>query len=47
MKNPLVSERIATVESDSHPPVAPGCATELKDEIAALQKRIEKLEKKK
>jgi len=46
-KYPLVSERIATLERDSHPPVAPGGATELKDEIAALLKRIEKLEKKK
>ena len=44
---PLVSERIAKLERDSHPPIAPGGTTELKNEIAELLKRIEKLEKRK
>ena len=44
---PLVSERIAKLERDSHPPVTPGGTTELKNEIAELLKRIEKLEKNK
>lgn len=41
----VLSERIAKLEEWSHPPVAPGGATELKDEIARLEKRIEELEK--
>lgn len=44
---PLISERIAKLEKDSHPPVSPGGTTELKNEIAELLKRIEKLEKNK
>lgn len=49
---PLLAERIDSLEAevielrkDSHPPVAPGGATELKDEIEALKKRLRKLEK--
>jgi hypothetical protein len=45
-KFPLVSERIARLERDSHPPVAPGGTTELKEMIAEIENRIKKLEKK-
>ena len=43
---PLVAERIAKLEEWTHPPVAPGGATELKEEINKLSKKIEKLESK-
>jgi hypothetical protein len=38
--------RIVKLEADSHPPVAPGGATELKEEINNLNQRLEKLEEK-
>jgi len=43
---PLLSERIDKLEAWTHPPVTPGGATELKDEIAQLKKEIEALKKK-
>lgn len=43
---PHLAARIDKLEEWSHPPVAPGGATELKDEIADLRKTIEALEKK-
>ena len=42
---PLVAERIAKLEEWTHPPIAPGGATELSDKIDSLEKRIDKLEK--
>jgi len=44
---PHLANRIDKLEEWSHPPVAPGGATELKDEIAELRKEIEKLKKRK
>ena len=43
---PGLANRIEKLEEWSHPPVAPGGATELKDEIAELRKEIEALKKK-
>jgi len=42
---PLVSERIAKLEKDSHPPIEKGGASELKAAIMAVLKRLEALEK--
>ena len=36
--------QIESLEDFSHPPVAPGGATELQDQIHELQKRIERVE---
>ena len=41
-----LEERIQWLEIDSHPPVAPGGATELKDLIDDINKRLDKIEKK-
>lgn len=42
---PNVIERLEKLEAWTHPPVAPGGATELDDKIRKLEKRIAKLEK--
>lgn len=44
---PLLAERIDKLESWSHPPVAPGGATELIKEIETLKKEIDLLKRKK
>ena len=44
---PLLAERIDKLESWSHPPVAPGRATELVKEIETLKKEIDLLKRKK
>lgn len=44
---PGLANRIEQLEAWSHPPVAPGGATELMEEIAKLQKEIEELKPKK
>lgn len=44
---PLLAERIDKLESWSHPPVAPGGATELVKEIETLKKEIDLLKRKK
>jgi len=38
--------RIAKLEEWTHPPIAPGGTTELKEEIQELRERIQKLESK-
>lgn len=40
---PLLAERIDKLESWSHPPVAPGGATELQNEIKKLQRQIDQI----
>lgn len=45
-KWPLIADRLTKLEEWTHPPIAPGGTTELLEEIAKLQKRLEKLEKK-
>ena len=45
-KHPLLLKRIQLLEQDSHPPVAQGGATELKNLIQDLEKRVVKVEKK-
>jgi hypothetical protein len=40
-----INERLKRLEEWTHPPVAPGGATELDDKISKLEKRIAKLEK--
>ena len=44
---PLLSERIDKLEAWTHPPVAPGGATELREEIEKLKKEINSLKRKK
>jgi len=44
---PGLANRIEKLEAWSHPPVAPGGATELMEEIAKLQKEIDALKPKK
>ena len=44
---PLLAERIDKLEAWSHPPVAPGGATELVKEIETLKKEIDLLKRKK
>ena len=44
---PLLAERIDKLEAWSHPPVAPGGATELIKEIEILKKEIASLKRKK
>tara|TARA_R100000951_G_C2491760_1_gene134688 strand:+ start:96 stop:353 length:258 start_codon:yes stop_codon:yes gene_type:complete len=41
-----INQRLIRLEEWTHPPVAPGGATELDDKIRKLEKRIAKLEKK-
>jgi len=41
-----LEDRIEILEEDSHPPVAPGGATELKSLINNINKRLDSLEKK-
>jgi len=41
-----LEERIQWLEIDSHPPVAAGGATELKNLIDDINKRLDKIEKK-
>jgi hypothetical protein len=43
---PGLANRIEQLEAWTHPPVAPGGATELIEEIAKLQKEIESLKEK-
>jgi hypothetical protein len=45
-KHPLLLKRIQLLEQDTHPPVAQGGATELKDLIQSLENRVVKIEKK-
>ena len=40
-----IDQRLKKLEEWTHPPVAPGGATELDDKISKLEKRIAKLEK--
>gem|GEM_PF-1014260 len=44
---PLLAERIDKLEAWTHPPVAPGGATELVKEIETLKKEIDLLKRKK
>ena len=44
---PLLSERIDKLEAWTHPPVVPGGATELREEIEKLKKEINSLKRKK
>jgi len=44
---PGLANRIEKLEAWSHPPVAPGGATELMEEIAKLQKELDALKPKK
>jgi hypothetical protein len=44
---PLLSERIDKLEAWTHPPIAPGGATELMEEIEKLKKEINSLKRKK
>lgn len=44
---PMLATRIDKLEEWAHPPVAPGGATELKDEIEELRKEIKKLKARK
>jgi len=44
---PNLANRIEKLENWTHPPVAPGGLTELKEEIAKLQKQIDDLKPKK
>lgn len=41
---PRLAERIIALEKNSHPPVSPGGATELKAEIELLANKIKELE---
>lgn len=42
----LLEDRVVELEDWSHPPVAPGGATELKDEIHSLAERLKQIEEK-
>ena len=42
----LLEDRVVELEDWSHPPVAPGGATELKDEIHNLAERLKQIEEK-
>ena len=44
---PMLATRIDKLEEWANPPVAPGGATELKDEIEELRKEIKKLKARK
>ena len=41
-----IEDRVADLEEWTHPPVAPGGATELKDEIHSLAERLKQIEEK-
>ena len=41
-----IEDRVAELEEWTHPPVAPGGATELKDEIHSLAERLKQIEEK-
>jgi hypothetical protein len=41
---PLIAERLRTLETDSHPPVSPNGATDLIEQINAINARIDNLD---